>query len=263
MRWLAASGKKGIQGEKQVARRLRRLDSRQYIVLSDLLLPCGSRLTQIDHVVVSVYGIFVIETKNYHGTISGSIWKEFWVQECHGRQYDLRNPFRQNYAHVQALASLLGLERDCLAFADDAVLQVVQPEDSTEQLVPISKVCRAVRRRKQPLLLWDDVRYYAGVILCANIEDSQAREQHLSQIDDEIAYRRFALARFMAVPTIRNAAIRWKMKCSEKVKLCKLVIIFMKIKCEKTLAFPNQMCYTTEVHEYRMHAIKGNTAQSL
>ena len=113
MKWLAASGKKGIQGEKQVARRLRRLDSRQYIVLSDLLLPCGSRLTQIDHVVVSVYGIFVIETKNYHGTISGSIWKEFWVQECHGRQYDLRNPFRQNYAHVQALASLLGLERDC------------------------------------------------------------------------------------------------------------------------------------------------------
>lgn len=148
MKWLAASGKKGIQGEKQVARRLRRLDSRQYIVLSDLLLPCGSRLTQIDHVVVSVYGIFVIETKNYHGTISGSIWKEFWVQECHGRQYDLRNPFRQNYAHVQALASLLGLERDCffsvVAFADDAVLQVVQPEDSTEQLVPISKVCRAV-----------------------------------------------------------------------------------------------------------------------
>ena len=181
------------------AARLRRLDSRQYIVLSDLLLPCGSRLTQIDHVVVSVYGIFVIETKNYHGTISGSIWKEFWVQECHGRQYDLRNPFRQNYAHVQALASLLGLERDCffsvVAFADDAVLQVVQPEDSTEQLVPISKVCRAVRRRKQPLLLWDDVRYYAGVILCANIEDPQAREQHLSQIDDEIAYRRFALRR--------------------------------------------------------------------
>ena len=76
-----ASGKKGIQGEKQVARRLRRLDSRQYIVLSDLLLPCGSRLTQIDHVVVSVYGIFVIETKNYHGTISGSIWKEFWVRD--------------------------------------------------------------------------------------------------------------------------------------------------------------------------------------
>ena len=199
MKWLKASGKKGIQGEKQVARRLRRLDSRQYIVLSDLLLPCGSRLTQIDHVVVSVYGIFVIETKNYHGTISGSIWKEFWVQECHGRQYDLRNPFRQNYAHVQALASLLGLERDCffsvVAFADDAVLQVLQPEDSTEQLVPISKVCRAVRRRKQPLLLWDDVRYYAGVILCANIEDPQAREQHLSQIDDEIAYRRFALRR--------------------------------------------------------------------
>ena len=46
------------------------------------------------------------------------------------------------------------------------------------------------------------------------------------------------------------------MKYNEKVKLCNLVIVFMEVKCEKTLAFPNQMCYTTEVHEYRMHAIK-------
>lgn len=202
-------------------------------MLSDLLLPCGSRLTQIDHVVVSVYGIFVIETKNYHGTISGSIWKEFWVQECHGRQYDLRNPFRQNYAHVQALASLLGLERDCffsvVAFADDAVLQVVQPEDSTEQLVSISKVCRAVRRRKQPLLLWDDVRYYAGVICVPTSRtrrhgnSTSPRSMTRSLIGglpcggdfvpaaaESWCCGRADTARFTAVPTIPNAAIRWK-----------------------------------------------------
>lgn len=65
MRKPLTSGQKGAQGEKQVARHLRWLSKKQYIVLSDLMLLQGRRLTQIDHVVVSVYGIFVIETKNY------------------------------------------------------------------------------------------------------------------------------------------------------------------------------------------------------
>ena len=64
MRKPLTSGQKGAQGEKQVARHLRWLSKKQYIVLSDLMLLQGRRLTQIDHVVVSVYGIFVIETKN-------------------------------------------------------------------------------------------------------------------------------------------------------------------------------------------------------
>ena len=72
MRKPLTSGQKGAQGEKQVARHLRWLSKKQYIVLSDLMLLQGRRLTQIDHVVVSVYGIFVIETKNYHGTITGT-----------------------------------------------------------------------------------------------------------------------------------------------------------------------------------------------
>ena len=54
MRKPLTSGQKGAQGEKQVARHLRWLSKKQYIVLSDLMLLQGRRLTQIDHVVVSV-----------------------------------------------------------------------------------------------------------------------------------------------------------------------------------------------------------------
>ena len=132
MRKPLTSGQKGAQGEKQVARHLRWLSKKQYIVLSDLMLLQGRRLTQIDHVVVSVYGIFVIETKNYHGTITGTERKEFWTQERHGKRYNFRSPFRQNYAHIRALMQLLGLDEDCFfsiaAFADDAVLPKSSPK---------------------------------------------------------------------------------------------------------------------------------------
>ena len=36
------------------------------------MLPTEKGSTQIDHIVVSLYGIFVIETKNYKGWITGS-----------------------------------------------------------------------------------------------------------------------------------------------------------------------------------------------
>ena len=197
MRKPLTSGQKGAQGEKQVARHLRWLSKKQYIVLSDLMLLQGRRLTQIDHVVVSVYGIFVIETKNYHGTITGTERKEFWTRERHGKRYNFRSPFRQNYAHIRALMQLLGLDEDCFfsiaAFADDAVLAVEQEEDSVEQLVHFREVRRTIRRQRQMLLAWDDVRYYAGTILCANLDTPQARQTHLEQIDNEIAYRNFAL----------------------------------------------------------------------
>ena len=59
---------------------MHRLPKHAYIVLDDLMLLSEVGLTQIDHVVVSVYGIFVIETKNYSGRITGTPRADFWIQ---------------------------------------------------------------------------------------------------------------------------------------------------------------------------------------
>ena len=56
---------KGKLGEQFVAVFLSRLDKEKYLVLNDVLLPLEEgKTSQIDHVIVSAYGIFVIETKN-------------------------------------------------------------------------------------------------------------------------------------------------------------------------------------------------------
>lgn len=43
------------------------LDRKKYHLLHDLTLPTPNGTTQIDHVLVSPYGVFVIETKNMGG----------------------------------------------------------------------------------------------------------------------------------------------------------------------------------------------------
>ena len=55
---------KGYVGEKLVSKRLSKLNKRKYKVINNLLLKTSKGTTQIDHIVISQYGLFVIETKN-------------------------------------------------------------------------------------------------------------------------------------------------------------------------------------------------------
>lgn len=63
-----------------------------------------SGYSQIDHVVITPQGLFVIETKNYTGEIKGTRESKSWTVSNRFKMY---NPFMQNYGHIQAIKSLL------------------------------------------------------------------------------------------------------------------------------------------------------------
>lgn len=69
---------RGYFGEKSVAFFLSGLDKTKYKVINNIMLQVGNKTTQIDHVIVSNYGIFVIETKNYKGWIIGNEFDDNW-----------------------------------------------------------------------------------------------------------------------------------------------------------------------------------------
>ena len=48
------------------------LDKEQYHLIKNVTLPTEDGSTQIDHIIVSKYGVFVVETKNMKGWIFGS-----------------------------------------------------------------------------------------------------------------------------------------------------------------------------------------------
>ena len=67
----------GEYGERRIKKCLSSLPEEEYFVLNDLYLKNGAKTTQIDHIVVSIYGIFVIETKTYKGWIYGDTYKDY------------------------------------------------------------------------------------------------------------------------------------------------------------------------------------------
>ena len=98
----------GKRGEKMVAKELGRLKKKDYIVINDLMLPSSNgRTSQIDHVVVSTRGIFVIETKNHAGRISGGEHAQYWQQHLSSQSRTFYNPLLQNRGHLRAIRRLL------------------------------------------------------------------------------------------------------------------------------------------------------------
>lgn len=99
------SPSKGNKGEKKVAKELMKLPN-EYHVFNDITIRSDFGTTQIDHVVVSKYGIFVIETKNYSGIITGHENNYYWTQNIWGNKFKLRNPIKQNFSHIISLKEI-------------------------------------------------------------------------------------------------------------------------------------------------------------
>lgn len=119
---------KGEKGERYVAFLLSQLPKSEYIVLNDVTLQNEYVSTQIDHIVISVYGIFVVETKNLSGFISGSETSQQWIKNMYGHQYSFYNPIRQNESHILALSRVLNIPKDyfvsIVAFSNKSQINV-------------------------------------------------------------------------------------------------------------------------------------------
>lgn len=78
-----------------------------YHLLNHVTLPLKDGTTQVDHILVSRFGIFVIETKDYKGWIFGNPKQASWTQVLYRRKFKFQNPIFQNFRHVRAVQDLL------------------------------------------------------------------------------------------------------------------------------------------------------------
>src|SRR5688572_22903440 len=101
--WFFRTYNSGIIGEKKTSYFLRFLDKSRYKVINGLVLEYDGKTTQIDHLVISDFGLFVIETKNYQGWILGNDNSEYWTQVIFKRKEKFYNPVKQNLGHIRAL----------------------------------------------------------------------------------------------------------------------------------------------------------------
>lgn len=152
---------KGVLGETVINLAMwLKLEKDIYHRLNNITLPLtNGGSTQIDHVIVSKYGIFVIETKNYKGWIFGNEAQRQWTQVIMGRKYKFQNPLRQNYLHIKTLADLLALDmsyfHSMIAFIGECELKT---RDELPEHVLTSGMVSYIKRKQHEILSEDEVQ---------------------------------------------------------------------------------------------------------
>lgn len=144
---------KGVLGEFQVNLLAKLfLDKNVYTLFKNVTLPTEDGTTQIDHVIVSRYGVFVIETKNMGGWIFGGAQQKTWTQKIYRHTSKFQNPLHQNYKHTQTLQSALELTPDKLfslvVFIGDSDFKTPMPEN----VVYAGGYIRFIKSKQQPVL---------------------------------------------------------------------------------------------------------------
>ncbi len=127
---------KGIVGELIVNLSAKfMLDKKVYNLIKNVTLPTEDGTTQIDHIIISRYGVFVVETKNMKGWIFGSPNQKTWTQKIYKHSSKFQNPLHQNYKHVKTLESLLELNPEqihsVIVFVGDSTFKTPMPENVT------------------------------------------------------------------------------------------------------------------------------------
>lgn len=176
---------KGKAGENEVASILNRLPKDEYLVLNDVIIPTTKGSSQIDHLVISVYGIFVIETKNYKGWIFGNECSEYWTQNIYGRKYRLYNPVLQNAGHVRALRHILnGYEPlyilPIVTFSRDANIKV-HTEDAC--VIYWGQILKIINRFDERRFTWSQVNEMCDIIQTTRLKTGkEANKKHLKDV---------------------------------------------------------------------------------
>ena len=127
----AESHAKGFIGEFVIDKVAKRYLNEDYKIISDVVLKYGDGTTQIDQIIVSPYGIIVVEIKNYKGWIFGS--NGMWTQSLYREKHTFQSPLKQNCKHINALQSLLKLPddmfRSLIVFSDEAIFKTTMPNN--------------------------------------------------------------------------------------------------------------------------------------
>lgn len=181
---------KGFLGEFAVFLRLSLLNKKKYKLLNNITLKSNNYTSQIDHLVISDFGIFVIETKNYSGWIFGSEKSEFWTQVLFKNKYKLYNPIRQNNSHILTLKNCLKEFQNIryipiVVFTSKSSLNI----DTSYHVINSYNLNKTIKRYSSVYISEEEKNKIIEQIKSLNIKSSRFKKQHIKNIKEKSVKR--------------------------------------------------------------------------
>ena len=174
------------------------LDPKKYFIFNNITLPSSNTITtQIDHVVVSEQGIFVIESKDFKGWIYADKHQKNWTRVYYrGLKNQFQNPIYQNFAHVSALKEQLPFLSKCFF---SVVVFSRNSEFKTERIEKVlydDELVDFIKSKDKKWLREEEVMMTIGKlsVLCqTNTTTAEEHVQNLNSIHINSDFEAFAI----------------------------------------------------------------------
>ena len=178
---------KGLIGEKTIASLLYFLDKSRSTVINDVVLKNNEITSQIDHIIISDFGIFVIETKNYKGWILGNEKSEYWTQVIYKNKHKFYNPIIQNSGHVRALKNCLkefpNIDyKSIVVFSAKAKIKI----DTTKDIINTRQLLKTIKKYSEVNLAENEKQKIIQKINASNFADSYYKKKHIRSINQRM-----------------------------------------------------------------------------
>ncbi len=134
-----------------------------YHLMNNVTLRLKDGTTQVDHILVSRYGVFVVETKDYKGWIFADPKQANWTQVIFRRKFRFQNPIFQNYKHLRAVQDALDFLpgdaiKSVVVFTGDAEFKTEIPEG----VFSVARFIDHLKDQKEEVLSLNRVQFCVG-----------------------------------------------------------------------------------------------------
>ena len=160
-----------------------KLDKNKYHLIRNVTFPTEEGTTQIDHIIVSEYGIFIIETKNMAGWIYGGEKQKTWTQKIYKHTAKFQNPLHQNYKHIKTLESALEIDIkkifSVIVFAGNSTFKTEMPNN----VIKSDKIIDYIKSKTEKIISSENVEKAINIIETGRLPRTlKTRRNHIDNV---------------------------------------------------------------------------------
>lgn len=181
---------KGARGEYRVSQVLEKVPFEHRMIFNCYIPNQKGDKTELDIIMISTKGIFVIENKNYNGWIFGDEKSKNWCQTIYNTKNFFYNPVKQNRSHIKNLENILkigeGKYVSVITFNSNANLKKIHTESENLYVLSYNKISDFFKNyKRENCLTTKEIEAIYQKLIPGTQLTSEEKKAHIERIKKE------------------------------------------------------------------------------
>ena len=184
-------GDKGARGEYRTSEQLDKAPFEKKLLFNVYIPNRSGALTELDIIMISTKGIYVIENKNYSGWIFGDEKSKNWCETIKGKKYFFYNPVKQNKSHIKNLEKVLQIGEEkyqsVIVFNNNANLKKISTESNNLHVITSRQLEKFLQKQSMITnqLTTEEIEEIYKKLLPGTQLNEEEKKQHIERIQKQ------------------------------------------------------------------------------